>query len=244
MSAARCSTTSTPSVGRGDVLGVADVAEDEPRPARRATAARKTSDSSSQPRRAVGVVEAERPHVRAVAEQPLDDVAADEAVRPRDEHGLAGDRSVDGTRGQFACHSGLFVVLSFVIMPYAAELAAAQAWPFARARSLGVPTSIQSLLMGHAVTTSPRLEAGLDEVRHLARPARGEPGERTRLDGIHGGVDVEAQRRLLGDAGDATVGALDDAEGHLVLVGARRQRHGRPGAARGRRAGRRRRTRP
>src|SRR4051794_28590997 len=70
------------------------------------------------------------------------------------------------------------------------------------------------------------LEAPLDQARHRAGPPGGQPGERARLDGIHRGVDVEAQRRLLRDAGDASVGALDDAEGHLVLVGARRDGHG------------------
>jgi hypothetical protein len=100
--------------GRGDVLRVADVAEDDlglPVPQR----LREDVALVQPPQGTVGVVEAERPHLRAVSKQPLDGVAADETIRPGDEHGLSGDRSFDGPRGQFDCHSGLFVVLSFVI---------------------------------------------------------------------------------------------------------------------------------
>ena len=87
MSAARCSTTSTPSTRRGDVLGVADVAEHDLGPAVGERLLEASDDSSSQPRRAVGVVEAEGAHAAAGGEQPLDDVAADEAVGPGHEDG-------------------------------------------------------------------------------------------------------------------------------------------------------------
>src|SRR6478735_11185392 len=46
------------------------------------------------------------------------------------------------------------------------------------------------------------LEAGLDELGHRARPADRQPGEGPRLDGVDGGVDVEAERRLLRERGD------------------------------------------
>ena len=72
----------------------------------------------------VGVVHAKGAHVGTLGDQPLGDVASDEAVRARNNHGLA--RKVLLNQGDH--------------------------WPFAVARSLGVPTSIQSDSIGHAAT--------------------------------------------------------------------------------------------
>ena len=124
MSAARCSTRSTPATARTHHLGVADVAEYHFR-APVGGGRRILRGFVEPPGVPEGVVEAEGPDRRPSRERGLDQVAADEAVRTGHQNGATGQR----------------------------RRAALAHWcPFARARSAGVPTSIQSDGSGHALT--------------------------------------------------------------------------------------------
>ena len=171
MSAARCSTTSTPSVVATTCSGSRmSPSTTSAWPSRTACAERVGLVEPA--RGPVGVVEAEGPHVRAVGEQPLDDVRL--PMKPSEPVTSTVLPATDPSMGRAVSSSVTAAFSSFV----ECRMPSGRAAPASSRVALGPGEVRGGADVDPVGADGPRrddlvaLEAGLDELRHGARPAR------------------------------------------------------------------------